>query len=299
VEAAVGAGVASWPEGTVRRLEGVVAENPASGVARLHLGLALFADGSAGAAADEWRQVERSDPDSPAALRAEDLLHPDVAPGRPPFVWPVGRQAGLAGLSPARQLAELERRAEAGGAEDWLRYGIGLQRAGRPVSAERAFARAAERSPRDLDAQVAAAVGRFDKDDPSRMFSRLGPLSQRNPRAGVIRYHLGLGLTWIGAVDEAAPASPRRRRRARRLLRPRGGTPALPPRGRPLLSRHGDGTVAVPSGERARGKKTPVLPSRSRRTMTHEKWAYRPIANIRWTCKSRGAQEGEMKQLVR
>jgi tetratricopeptide (TPR) repeat protein len=203
VEAAVGAAVASWPEGTVRRLEGVVAENPASGVARLHLGLALFADGSAGAAADEWRQAERSDPDSPAALRAEDLLHPEVAPGRPPFVWPVGRQAGLAGLSPARQLVELERRAEAGGAEDWLRYGIGLQRAGRRVSAERAFARAAERSPGDLGAQVAAAVGRFDKDDPSQMFSRLGPLSQRNPRAGVIRYHLGLGLTWIGAVDEA------------------------------------------------------------------------------------------------
>jgi tetratricopeptide (TPR) repeat protein len=203
VEAAVGAAIASWPEGTVRRLEGLVAENPASGVARLHLGLALFADGSENAAADQWRQVEERDPDSPAALRAEDLLHPDVAPGRPPFVWPAGRQLGLAGLAPTRQLAVLERRAQSGGAEDWLRYGIALHRVGRPVSAERAFARAAELSPDDLDAQVAAAVGRFDKDDPSQMFSRLGPLSQRAPRAAVVRYHLGLGLTWIGAVEEA------------------------------------------------------------------------------------------------
>jgi tetratricopeptide (TPR) repeat protein len=202
-EAAVGAAIASWPEGTLRRLQGLVAERPSSGVARLHLGLALLADGREAAAADEWRQVGARDADSPAALRAEDLLHPEAAPGRPPFVWPLARQPGLAGLSPARQLAELERRAQAGGAGDWLRYGIALQRVGRPVSARRAFARAVELAPDDLDAQVAAAVGRFDKDDPSQMFSRLGPLSQRNPRAAVVRYHLGLGLTWIGAVEEA------------------------------------------------------------------------------------------------
>lgn len=203
IEAAVGAAVASWPAGARRRLESVVAEHPASGVARLHLGLVLFTDGREAAAAEAWRQAEARDPDSPAALRAEDLLHPEAAPGRPPFIWPTGRQPGLAGVSPARQLATLRSRARAGGADDWLRYGIALQRVGRPVSARRAFDRAAELDPDDLDAQVAAAVGRFEKNNPSGMFSRLGPLAQRNPRSAAVRFHLGLGLTWIGAVDEA------------------------------------------------------------------------------------------------
>jgi hypothetical protein len=50
---------------------------------------------------------------------------------------------------------------------------------------------------------VAAAVARFDKDAPEQAFSRLGPLARYHPRAGVVRFHLGLLLLWIRAVDEA------------------------------------------------------------------------------------------------
>jgi tetratricopeptide (TPR) repeat protein len=203
VEAAVGAAVAAWPEGTLARLRGLVGEHPASGVARLHLGFALYASGEEGAAATQWREVERRDPDSPAALRAEDVLHPRIAPGRPPFVAPLPRPRRLQGLPPERQLAELRRLARSGGARAWLAYGVGLQRAGRPVSAREAFDRAARLDPRSLEARVAAAVGRFDKDDPAETFSRLGPLSRYNPRAGVVRFHLGLCLSWLGAVEEA------------------------------------------------------------------------------------------------
>ena len=74
---------------------------------------------------------------------------------------------------------------------------------GRPVSAERAFARAAELAPDDVAAQTAAAVGRFDKNDPARTFSELGPLANENPGDAVARYHLGLSLSWLGAVEEA------------------------------------------------------------------------------------------------
>jgi tetratricopeptide (TPR) repeat protein len=203
VEAAVGAAVAAWPDATVERLEEIVAEHPASGVARLHLGLALFASGDDEAAAREWRAALERDPDTPTALRAEDLLHPNMAPGRPPFVAEFTPPSELQGQSPTRQLAELERRAETGGAEEWIVLGVALQRVGRPVSAEKAFGRAAELAPGDLAARVAAAVGRFDKDDPSQTFSRLGPLADENPRAGIVRYHLGLALSWIGAVEEA------------------------------------------------------------------------------------------------
>jgi tetratricopeptide (TPR) repeat protein len=202
VEAAVGAAIAAWPDGTVGRLRALAEERPESGVVRLHLGFALLSSGDEEAAVAEWREAKRRDPDSPAAVRADDVLHPQFAPGRPPFVAPLEAPPGLDGLSPEDQLGELERRAREGGVEERLAYGIALQRVGRPVSARTAFESAVEAGPRSLPARVAAALGRFDKDDPSQTFSRLGPLADED-EDGVVRYHLGLALSWIGQVEEA------------------------------------------------------------------------------------------------
>jgi tetratricopeptide (TPR) repeat protein len=202
VEAAVGAAVAAWPEGTRERLEALAAEQPGSGVVRLHLGLTLLAEGDEEGARREWREAERAEPDSPSALRAEDLLNPQFAPGRPPFVAPLEAPPGLEELAPEEQLEELRRQAESGGVDERLVYGIALQRVGRPVSAAEAFASAAEAAPNSLPAMVAAALGRFEKEDPSQAFSRLGPLAEGD-EDGVVRYHLGLALSWIGQVEEA------------------------------------------------------------------------------------------------
>jgi tetratricopeptide (TPR) repeat protein len=202
VEAAVGAAVASWPDGTVERLEEVVEDDPASGVARLNLGLALLAEGDAEGAREQWSEAKRRDPDSAPALRAEDLLHPDSPPGRPRFV-PRRFPAELGRLRVERRLAELRRRAERGGAREWVLYGGVLEQAGRRISAQRAYDRAVELDPESLDARVAAAVSRFDKDDPSQAFGRLGPLAAGNPRAAVVRYHLGLMLLWLPNLEGA------------------------------------------------------------------------------------------------
>lgn len=175
LEAAVGLAVASWPDGTVERLRGLSEEHPGSGLVRLHLGLALFTQGERAEAEREWAEAERRDPDTPAALRAEDLLHPEMAPGRP-FFYP---------------------------ASDRLAEGVALQRAGRPVSALRAFERSLAADPDSLEAQVAVAVASFDKDEPAQAFSRLGPLAGEHPEAEIVRYHLGLVLLWIRALDEA------------------------------------------------------------------------------------------------
>ena len=203
VEAAVGAAIAAWPSGTIERLNELAEEQPSSGVVLLHLGLAHLANGAAAAAKRAWREVEARDANSSSALRAEDLLHPEMAPGRPPFVARFAPVPELEGLSPGRQLAGLHRRARLGGAADWLLLGAAYQRAGWSVSAREAFFRALDLEPESLPAQVAAAVGRFDKDDPSQTFSRLGPLARDNPRSGVVRYHLGLCLSWLGAVEDA------------------------------------------------------------------------------------------------
>ena len=175
VEAAVGAAIAAWPDGTIERLRELAEEHPARGVVRLHLGLALFSAGKRDEAVQEWREAKGRDPDTPAAIRAEDLLHPDMAPGRP-FFYP---------------------------ASDRLADGVALQRAGRPVSALRAFERALAADPDSLEAQVAVAVARFDKDEPAQAFSMLGPLAGEHPEAEIVRYHLGLLLLWIRALDEA------------------------------------------------------------------------------------------------
>jgi tetratricopeptide (TPR) repeat protein len=173
-EARVGSAFARWPDETIARLEDL----PASGVSALHLAIAFAALGREEDARRELATVSRVAPDSPYVIRADDLLHPRMVPGLPFFV-------------PERP------------AQGPLQEGIEYQRRGRPVSARRAFDEAARRAPNDPEALVAAAVGRFEKARPAAAFSRLGPLARRFPRAQTVRFHLGLLLLWIGAVDEA------------------------------------------------------------------------------------------------
>ncbi len=86
-------------------------------------------------------------------------------------------------------------------------------------TAERLFAKAARLHPNNADAQVAAAVGRFDMDDLSASFSRLGPLVKRFPKSQTVRFHLGLLLAWTGqgkqAVTSFAPPTSSRHDDAR------------------------------------------------------------------------------------
>jgi tetratricopeptide (TPR) repeat protein len=203
VDAEVGAAVSAWPDGTLARLDELATQHPSSGVVLLHLGLAQVAYRKASAAEAAWRKVLERDPDSEAAVQAESLLHPRFAPGRPPFVPSSGLPAEVAGLSPARQLAALERAARGKDAKAKLLYGSVLQRLGRPVSAERQFAAAARLAPGDAEAQTAAAVGLFSKAKPELAFSRLGPLAPRFPRSQTVRFHLGELLLWIGQLDKA------------------------------------------------------------------------------------------------
>jgi len=171
-----------WPRGTIPRLRALAEAEPRSGFVRVNLGLALLWVRQDAAAAEQWRAAARVDPDTPSAIRAGDLLHPNSPPGLPFFV-PSGK------FDP-RSRAELLR-------------GIGFQRAGRPVSAERAFAAAARRAPDDAQTLVASAVSRFRKDHPERAFSRLGPLAARFPHNQAVRFHLGLLSIWIGDFREA------------------------------------------------------------------------------------------------
>ena len=207
LEAQVGADVAAWPHGTVTNLARLLALYPKSSLVQLELGLALFWSGRPGAE-DAWRQAAVLQPDTAYAVTAENLLYPQYAKNLPVFV-PARLDLfdRLGQAQPAAQLRTLRRWAENGLDGDrtigHILYGVALQRLSRPLSARRQFDLAAELSPDNPEALTAAAVGHFEKANPSAAFSRLGPLARRFPRSGTVRFHLGVLLLWIGQVDQA------------------------------------------------------------------------------------------------
>jgi len=229
LDARIGAAFARWPDGTLDKMKELVAAAPDNSAAQLHLGFADYWSGRRADAAAAWRAAERVQPDTPAAVKASDLLHPGFPPGLPPFVPSVGPPPSLAKLPPALEFAALARAARGRDVRAKLLYGVVLQQLGRPLSAERQFAAAARLAPGDAEARVAAAVGRFTKDHPERAFSRLGPLVRVFPHAATVRFHLGVMLLWLGNVRQArrelrlahaeAPASPLGREAKRFLTR--------------------------------------------------------------------------------
>lgn len=179
----VRAALHAWPNATVARLRVAVDEHPGSALVRFELGLAFAAGGDLQGARRAWRDAARVQPDSPSAVYAENALHPGTPRNNPPFV-------------PSFTVAHTR-------VQRILVRGVELQAALRPVSAERAFAAAARLSPGDPEAQVAAAVGLYDKDRPQLAFSRLGPLVRRFPHAQTVRFHLGLLLIFLREVPLA------------------------------------------------------------------------------------------------
>jgi hypothetical protein len=129
----------AWPAGTVRRLRILAARNSHSALVRLELGLALALSGQTDDAKQAWKDAARVQPDSPSAVRAQDLRHPGTAPGLPPFV-PSFTQARTA-------------------AQTHLLRGAAFQQALRPVSARREFAAAARRGRRRALRQGSARAG--------------------------------------------------------------------------------------------------------------------------------------------
>ena len=189
LEAKLGAAFAAWPR-TEDRVEQLGALYPRSALVQLHVGLARLWAG-AGDAGGAWREARDVEPDTPYAVLADDLLHPELAPGLPLFTPSFPYR--IEGDTPAAQLETLRASRTTRGL---LVYGIALQRLGRPVSARRAFADALRLAPNDVDALVADAVGRYEKSDPAGAFSRLGPLTRRFPGSATVRFHLGVLLLW-------------------------------------------------------------------------------------------------------
>jgi predicted Zn-dependent protease len=179
--AAVRAAMAKPARQAVDALEQLEIQSPNDPVVQFNYGVALLCTGYLPDATQALRAAKRSGRDTFYEMRADEILHPQ-------YFQPSD------GIYPVFQPA---------GAEPLLRSGARLQEEGHQHSAERVYERAARVRPDDPQAQVAAAVGRFDEDDLAASFGRLGPLTARFPHSQSVRFHLGLLLAWVGRRDKA------------------------------------------------------------------------------------------------
>jgi tetratricopeptide (TPR) repeat protein len=177
VRAAFGKGVVE----AARVLEPLTQEHPGDPVVQFNYATALYCAGFPVEAEDAYRKAKKAGRNTWYQVEADVLLHPQYFQ-KGPFGYPTFTYFGK---------------------EPLLVQGQIQQRAFHPASAEALYARAARLHPRDADAQVAAAVGRFDMDDLAASFSRLGPLVKRFPHSQTVRFHLGLLLTWTGQAKLA------------------------------------------------------------------------------------------------
>lgn len=179
----IGAAFSRWPHGTLDDVKKLVAENPQSGLAELHLGLAYYWSGRDADAVVAWRRTAALEPDSSSAVTALDFLHSNVAPGLPYIV------VELAQVDPKA------RRLLAHGILSWDRE--------QPVSAKRDFDAAVLLAPHDPAVLVAAAVAEYSPAHPFAPFPKLGPLTAAFPKAAIVRLHLGELLLWTRQLKKA------------------------------------------------------------------------------------------------
>lgn len=164
---------------SLRKLEQLESRHPSDAAVQINFGRALICAGYLDDATQALEAAKRTGRDTQYEIDADQLLHPTFFQNGYPVFQP------------------------SSGKDPLLVRGAILQRQGHQHSAERLYAKAARLHPDEVEAQVAAAVGRFDEDNPSAAFSRLGPLSKRFPQSQVVRYYLGLLLVWIGERDQA------------------------------------------------------------------------------------------------
>jgi hypothetical protein len=171
------AAFAAWPRGTLDRMERLATDQPRDATVQLCLGIALVYAGYDTDAETALQAAKTRGRDTVVEQQADSLLHPEYFPGYPTFAYD--------------------------GPDPLLRRGSQLQAEGHQHSAERFYERAARLEPASDQAQVAAAVGRFDKGDLTPAFSQLGPLAKRFPHSQTVRYYLGLLLGWTAQRDAA------------------------------------------------------------------------------------------------
>jgi hypothetical protein len=164
-----------WPHGSIDTMQRLGLEYSRSAIVQFYRGIALLWAGYPSDAQTALESAKKLGRNTPIQGRADNILHPAFyqptsGPSYPVFTPTSG--------------------------DPLLRKGSLLQAEGHQISAERVFTQAVRKSPGNVEALVAQAVGMFDEDNLTPSFSHLGPLTKRFPKSQVVHYYLGLLLAW-------------------------------------------------------------------------------------------------------
>lgn len=185
------------PAAAIGVLRDLVAAAPADAFARFSYGVALLWSGRRADAERELRGVRDAEPEGFYGVAADDLLHPQLPPGYPPFI-----PAADAGSEDPAVLAE-RAAAAPDDARAQVAYAAALIAEGRRREAVAAFDAALAVDPGLVEARVGRIVAGFSKDEPAIAFGQLGPLVRDNPADPSPRLHLALLLLWLRDPDTA------------------------------------------------------------------------------------------------
>lgn len=188
---------AADPAVAITRLKALAAAAPDDQFIGFSYGAALLWSGQRAAGEDVLRAVRDTAPDTFYGVAADDLAHPVLPPGYPPFIT----------SEPLPQVTLAELRAAAVSqpedAQAQIDYAAGLVADGQRSAALDAFDAALAIDPSSLEARVGRIIAGYNKDNPAASFSQMGPLARDNPTDPSPRLHLALMLLWLRDTDTA------------------------------------------------------------------------------------------------
>ncbi|MSO47202.1 MAG: hypothetical protein EXQ67_03840 [Thermoleophilia bacterium] len=185
------------PATSLARLAAIAKAAPNEPFVQFSYGEALLWAGQRAAGEKVLRGVRDTNPETFYGIAADDLIHPAMPSGYPPFM--------LARAVPSSSLAVLKDLAVAApnDAQAQVAYGAALIGAGRRSAASDAFDAALAVEPRLVEASVGKIIANYAKDNPAGSFGQIGPLVRDNPADPSPRLHLALMLLWLRDADTA------------------------------------------------------------------------------------------------
>ena len=174
-----------------------LAEASEAAFVRFSYGVTLLWSGRRALGEEQLRAVRDAAPESFYGVAADDLVHPAMPAGYPPFIPSVAYSE--------TDFAALRRAAEAAPdqADPQIAYAVALIAAGRRLEAAEAFGAALAVQPTLVDAKVGRIITGYSKDNPAAAFGQMGPLVRDNPTNPSPRLHLALMLLWLRDFDGA------------------------------------------------------------------------------------------------
>jgi len=188
---------AAQPAIAIAQLKAAAAAAPKDAFVGFSYGEALLWSGQRAAGEAVLRTVRDANADAFYGVAADDLMHPAMPTGYPPYVAATAIPAGTLAQLKAAAVAHADQ------LQPQLDYGAALLAVGQRTAAADAFLNALAVDPGSVEAKVGKIIATYSKDNPAASFGQMGPLVRDNPDNPSPRLHLALMLLWLRDTETA------------------------------------------------------------------------------------------------